>query len=109
MQSHPDFPHLPAAAVTKHSQPGFPAGICGHRAGLGIPAVPPCLPERPVRVATTGQPLSVDGQADVGMLVVEQPGHRHRLIALAKHLFLDAGRSEVTDEILKRLQAATQH
>lgn len=83
----------------------------------GHPCVPPTLfrglpprsaPCPSVRVAA-GRALSVDGQADVGVLVVEQPRHGHGLVALAQHLLLDAGRPDVIDEILQRLQAAAQH
>lgn len=67
---------------------------------------PPCSaaclpPGAPSVCASVGQALSVDGQADVGVLVVEQPGHSHRLVALAEHLLLDAGRPDVVDEILQ--------
>lgn len=42
------------------------------------------------------------------MLVVEQTWHRHSLVAFAEHLFLDAGRVDVVDQVLQRLQAAAQ-
>lgn len=42
------------------------------------------------------------------MLVVEQTWHRHSLVAFAQHLFLDAGRVDVVDQVLQRLQAAAQ-
>lgn len=56
--------------------------------------VGPCAPTAVLRPAShlapcpsvreaTRQALSVDGKADVGVLVVEQPGHGHRLVALA--------------------------
>lgn len=54
-------------------------------------------------------PLSVNGEADVCMLVVQQTWHRHSLVAFAKHLLLDAGRVDVVDQVLQRLQAAAQH
>lgn len=42
------------------------------------------------------------------MLVVEQTRHRHSLVAFSQHLLLDAGRVDVVDQVLQRLQAAAQ-
>lgn len=45
--------------------------------------------------------LSVNGEAYVRVLVVQQPGHGHGLIAFAQHLLLDAGRVDVVDQVLQ--------
>ena len=54
--------------------------------------------------------LSVDGELDVGCLVVlQQLRHSHGLVPTAQHALFDAGRVDVTDEALQRLQAAAEH
>lgn len=55
------------------------------------------------------QLLSVDRQLDVGLLVVlQQVGHPHGFVASAQHALFDAGRLDLTDEALQRLQAAAE-
>lgn len=52
---------------------------------------------------------SVDGQLDVGLLVVlQQRRHPHGVVAAAQHAFFDAGGLDLTDEALQRLQAAAE-
>lgn len=52
---------------------------------------------------------SVDGQLDVGLLVVlQQRRHPHGVVAAAQHALFDAGGLDLTDEALQRLQAAAE-
>lgn len=50
---------------------------------------------------------SVDGELDVGLLLVLQElRHPHGFVPAAQHALFDAGRLDLTDEALQRLQAA---
>lgn len=55
--------------------------------------------------------LSIDGERDVALLVVvlQQQRHPHGLVPAAQHALFDAGRVNLTDEALQRLQAAAEH
>lgn len=55
--------------------------------------------------------LSVDRELDVALLVMvlQQQRHPHGLVPAAQHALFDAGRVNLTDEALQRLQAAAEH
>ena len=54
--------------------------------------------------------LSVDRELDVGLLVVlQQLRHPHGFVPTAQHALFDAGRVDLTDEALQRLQAAAKY
>lgn len=54
--------------------------------------------------------LSVDGELDVGLLLVlHERRHPHGFVPTAQHALFDAGRVDLTDEALQRLQAAAKH
>lgn len=54
--------------------------------------------------------LSVDRELDVGLLLVlQQLRHPHGFVPAAQHALFDAGRVDLTDEALQRLQAAAKY